>query len=63
VCGSGVLGAVKALAQAGIPKGKVMVVGFDARPEGLAAVRNGEMAATVEQLPGEQVESSMTAPG
>jgi inositol transport system substrate-binding protein len=55
------LGAVKALAQAGIPKGKVMVVGFDALPEGLAAVRDGEMAATVEQLPGEQVETSMTA--
>jgi inositol transport system substrate-binding protein len=55
------LGAVKALAQAGIPKGKVIVVGFDALPEGLAAVREGEMAATVEQLPGEQVETSMRA--
>jgi inositol transport system substrate-binding protein len=55
------LGAVKALAQAGIPKGKVMVVGFDALPEGLAAVRDGDMAATVEQLPGEQVGTSMTA--
>ncbi|MBV9672615.1 MAG: substrate-binding domain-containing protein [Verrucomicrobia bacterium] len=55
------LGAVKALAQAGIPKGKVMVLGFDALPEGLAAVRDGDMAATVEQLPAEQVETSMNA--
>jgi inositol transport system substrate-binding protein len=55
------LGAVKALAQAGIPKGKVMVVGFDALPDALAAVRDGEMAATVEQLPAEQVETSMNA--
>lgn len=55
------LGAVKALAQAGILKGKVMVVGFDALPEGLAAVRDGDMAATVEQLPAEQVETSMNA--
>jgi inositol transport system substrate-binding protein len=51
VCGSGVLGAVKALAPGG----------NDALPAGLTALRDGEMAATVEQLPGEQVESSMTA--
>jgi inositol transport system substrate-binding protein len=55
------LGAVKALEQAKVPKGKVMVLGFDALPEGLAAVRGGEMAATVEQRPGEQVELSMTS--
>ena len=55
------LGAVKALAQAGIAKDKVMVVGFDALPDALVAVRDGEIAATVEQLPAEQVETSMTA--
>jgi inositol transport system substrate-binding protein len=55
------LGAAGALAQAGIPKGKVMVVGFDALPEGLAKVRDGDLAATVEQLPAEQVETSMKA--
>jgi inositol transport system substrate-binding protein len=55
------LGAVKALAQAGIPKGKVMVVGFDALPDALAAVRDGDLAATVEQQPAEQVETFMTA--
>jgi inositol transport system substrate-binding protein len=55
------LGAAGALAQAGIAKGKVMVLGFDALPEGLAKVRDGELAATVEQLPADQVETSMTA--
>jgi inositol transport system substrate-binding protein len=55
------LGAAGALAQSGIPKGKVMVVGFDALPDALAKVRDGELAATVEQLPAEQVETSMKA--
>ena len=55
------LGAVGALAQSGIPKGKVMVVGFDALPDALAKIRDGDLAATVEQLPAEQVETSMKA--
>lgn len=55
------LGALEALNQVGIPKGKVMVLGFDAIPEALAKVRDGEMAATVEQLPAEQVGNAMTA--
>ena len=42
------LGALEALNQVGIAKGKVMVLGFDAIPEALAKVRDGEMAATVE---------------
>ena len=33
------LGAEEALSQAGIPKGKVMVIGFDALPEALAKIR------------------------
>jgi inositol transport system substrate-binding protein len=55
------LGVVGALAQSGIPKGKVMVVGFDALPDALAKIRDGDLAATVEQLPAEQVETSMKA--
>jgi inositol transport system substrate-binding protein len=55
------LGALEALNQVGIPKGKVMVLGFDAIPEALAKVRDGDLAATVEQLPGEQVGNAMRA--
>ena len=55
------LGALEALNLVGIPKGKVMVLGFDALPEALAKVRDGELAATVEQLPAEQVRNAMTA--
>ena len=55
------LGAVGALAQSEIPKGKVLVVGFDALPDALVKVRDGDLAATVEQLPAEQVETSMKA--
>jgi inositol transport system substrate-binding protein len=47
--------------QVGISKGKVMVLGFDAIPDALVKVRDGELAATVEQLPAEQVGNAMTA--
>jgi inositol transport system substrate-binding protein len=53
------MGAVEALQQAGIPKGKVIVVGYDALPEALSKIRSGEMAATIEQSPGKQVRTSM----
>jgi inositol transport system substrate-binding protein len=53
------LGALQALSQAGVPKGKVMVIGYDAIPEGLVKVRDGELAATVEQLPGQQVKNAL----
>ena len=53
------LGAVKALQQSGLPKGKVAVIGYDALPETLQAIRNGEMTATVEQSPGKQVRTAM----
>ena len=49
------MGALEALAQASIPKGKVIVVGYDALPEALSKIRNGEMAATIEPSPGKQV--------
>jgi inositol transport system substrate-binding protein len=55
------LGALEALSQVGIAKGKVMVLGFDALPDALIKVRDGEMDATVEQLPAEQVGNAMTA--
>ncbi|WP_407572349.1 D-ribose ABC transporter substrate-binding protein [Deinococcus altitudinis] len=44
------LGAVQAVAAA---KRKVLIVGFDATPDALAAVKAGTMAATVAQQPGE----------
>ena len=34
--------------------GKVKILGFDALPDALAAIRAGDMAGTVEQFPGEQ---------
>jgi inositol transport system substrate-binding protein len=57
------LGALQALQQAGLPTGKVMVIGFDALPEVLAAIRDGAMAATVDQPPGEQVKNAIRAAG
>jgi inositol transport system substrate-binding protein len=53
------LGAEEALQQAGIPKGKVMVIGFDALPEALAKIRSGDQAATIEQSPGKQIRTGM----
>lgn len=46
------LGAVQAIKAAG-KEGQIIVVGFDATKDGLAAVENGSMAATVAQLPSE----------
>lgn len=45
------LGAIQAI-KAGRKKG-IIVVGFDATKDGLAAIKNGSMAATVAQMPGE----------
>lgn len=46
------LGAVEACQAAGY--GDVKIYGFDALPEALVAVRDGKLAGTVEQFPGEQ---------
>ncbi|MBN1618623.1 sugar ABC transporter substrate-binding protein [Candidatus Dojkabacteria bacterium] len=46
------LGAVEAIKAAGKEE-QIIVVGFDATKDGLAAVENGSMAATVAQLPSE----------
>ena len=35
--------------------GKVALIGFDALPEALLQVRDGNMTATIEQMPGGQV--------
>ena len=53
------LGAEEALQQAGIQKGKVMVIGFDALPEALAKIRSGDQTATIEQSPGKQIRTAM----
>jgi ABC-type sugar transport system substrate-binding protein len=53
------LGAIAALKQSGVSKGKVPVIGYDALPEALRAIREGEMAATVEQSPGKQVQTAL----
>jgi inositol transport system substrate-binding protein len=53
------LGAVAALQQSGVAKGKVAVIGYDALPEALREIRNGAMSATVEQSPGKQVRTAL----
>jgi inositol transport system substrate-binding protein len=53
------LGALQAWQQAGIPNGKVMVIGYDALPEALAKIRSGELTATIEQSPGKQISRAM----
>jgi ribose transport system substrate-binding protein len=44
------LGAIEAIAAAGL-EGKIVVVGFDAAPDAVQAVKDGTMAATVAQQP------------
>lgn len=51
-------GAVEALKAKNLV-GKVVVIGFDALPEALLAVKNGEMTGTVEQLPGGQSRTAL----
>lgn len=43
------LGAVDALREAGVPSGKVLVMGVDATPDAIAAVKDGSLGATVLQ--------------
>jgi inositol transport system substrate-binding protein len=51
------LGALEALRSSGVSG--VKVIGFDAIPEALKLVRNGEMAATVEQSPVRQAQTAL----
>jgi len=53
------MGALEAIRAAGIPKGLIKVLGFDATPEALARIRTGEMSATVEQNPAKQVRAAL----
>ena len=61
VCGNDdmALGAVEALKGRGYEG--VVVIGFDALPEALAAVRDGSLTATVEQFPGGQSRGAVEA--
>lgn len=47
------LGAMEAVKGRGL-EGKVAIIGFDALPEAIAAVKDGRLTATIEQLPGGQ---------
>jgi ABC-type sugar transport system substrate-binding protein len=47
------LGAMEAVKARGL-SGKIALMGFDALPEALAAVRDGGLTATIEQFPGGQ---------
>jgi inositol transport system substrate-binding protein len=38
---------------------KIKVLGFDAIPEALARIKAGEMAASVEQNPGQQIRTAL----
>ncbi len=53
------MGALEAVRAAGLDRGKVNVLGFDAIPEALARIKAGEMAATVEQNPGLQIRTAL----
>lgn len=50
-CGPPIIGALEAVKAAGKKSGEVVVVGFDAAPDELAAIKAGEQAASVAQFP------------
>jgi inositol transport system substrate-binding protein len=55
------LGAVEAIQAAGLGKLGIKVLGYDAAPDALRKVRDGEMASTVEQSPGKQIRVALQA--
>lgn len=55
------MGALEAIHGAGFTSKQIAVVGFDAIPEALAHIKAGDMAATVEQNPGEQIRTALRA--
>ena len=55
------LGAIEALRSEKIPSGKVVVIGCDAMPDALNAVKDGWMYATVDQRLGGQVRTALDA--
>ena len=54
------LGALEAIQQMGMPKGKILVLGIDGLPEALVKIRDGEMAGSV-QFPVAQVRMALDA--
>jgi inositol transport system substrate-binding protein len=50
------LGAIEAIKASGE---KIPVIGFDALPEALASIKGGELAASIEQFPGEQSRTAL----
>ncbi|BAP45844.1 sugar ABC transporter substrate-binding protein [Pseudomonas sp. 21LCFQ02] len=55
------IGAAMALQQAGKTKGSIPVVGIDGLPDGLIAIKRGQLAASVYQDPKAQAEGAMQA--
>jgi len=53
------IGALEAIRSAGVAKGRIKVLGFDANPEALARIRAGDMSATVEQSPAKQMATAI----
>ncbi|MEE5062705.1 sugar ABC transporter substrate-binding protein [Pseudomonas alliivorans] len=60
ICASGdmALGAAEAVRAMGL-KGKIKVIGFDAYPEVLRAIRDGDIAGIVEQSPSKQIRTAL----
>jgi ABC-type sugar transport system substrate-binding protein len=52
------LGASQVVQEQGLD---IAIIGFDALPEALAAVRDGTLTATIEQMPGGQSRGAMQA--
>ncbi|WMS42377.1 substrate-binding domain-containing protein [Acuticoccus sp. MNP-M23] len=52
------LGAMQVVSERG---DKIAIIGFDALPEALAAIRDGNLTATIEQMPGGQSAEAMRA--
>jgi len=53
------MGALEAVRAAGFGSDKIKVLGFDAIPEALARIKAGEMVASVEQNPGQQIRTAL----
>ena len=53
------MGALEAVRAAGFTGDKIKVLGFDAIPEALARIKAGEMVASVEQNPGQQIRTAL----
>ena len=53
------MGAIEAIRQTGRDPRAIKVVGFDALPFALQAVREGTLAATVDQKPGAQIRTAL----